>query len=242
MSDSLDVQAPLPAILADLQKALGSLGLGYLQVQARLSGHRLLLRLEGDSLPEPDALLGSLSPALEHMALTHRQRQVELFGFLANEGIPEWHREWRYQPQPNPNSPLYRAQRGDGVAIQQVLNYLLRPEGIQARVHFHPKLGLLQVNLQAAEAPDPAWAKDFLRRALTRLEWTFLQRLRLSGQKLGSFFPAWSQEFDLKQPAFWQAPQVPLTGRSPISEREISPLDKPPPPSPASQTESPGVS
>jgi hypothetical protein len=163
VSDSLDVQAPLPAILADLQEALGSLGLGHLQVQARLSGHRLLLRLEGDPLPEPDALLGSLSPALEHMALTHRQRQVELFGFLANEGIPEWHREWRYQPQPNPNSPLYRAQRGDEVAIQQVFNYLLRPEGIQARVHFHPKLGLLQVNLQAAEAPDPAWAKDFLR-------------------------------------------------------------------------------
>lgn len=233
MSDSLDVQAPLPAILADLQEALESLGLGHLQVQARLSGHRLLLRLEGDPLPEPNALLESLSPALEQMALTHRQRQVELFGFLANEGIPEWHREWRYQPQPNPNSPLYRAQRGDGVAIQQVFNYLLRPEGIQARVHFHPKLGLLQVNLQAAEAPDPDWARDFLRRALTRLEWTFLQRLRLSGQKLGSFFPAWSQEFDLKQPAFWQSPQVPLTGRSPISEREISPLDKPPPPSPA---------
>jgi hypothetical protein len=117
------------------------------------------------------------------------------------------------------------------VAIQQVFNYLLRPEGIQARVHFHPKLGLLQVNLQAAEAPDPDWARDFLRRALTRLEWTFLQRLRLSGQKLGSFFPAWSQEFDLKQPAFWQSPQVPLTGRSPIAEKER--VAEPPPPSPA---------
>ena len=90
MSDSLDVQAPLPAILADLQEALESLGLGHLQVQARLSGHRLLLRLEGDPLPEPNALLESLSPALEQMALTHRQRQVELFGFLANEGIPFW--------------------------------------------------------------------------------------------------------------------------------------------------------
>lgn len=203
---SVDVQAALPEIVARLQAALGSLGLGHLQVQARLSGQRLLLRLEG-ILPDPERLLQGLLPTLEQLALTHRHRQVELFGFPPNEGIPEWHREWRYQPPPNPNSPLYRAQRGDGEAIQYVLNYLLRPQGLQARVHLHPKLSLLQVNLQAAEVPDPAWAKDFVRRVLTRLEWTFVQRLRLSGQKLGSFLPAWSQEFDLKQPVFWQAPR-----------------------------------
>jgi hypothetical protein len=98
---------------------------------------------------------------------------VELFGFPPNEGIPEWHREWRYQPPPNPNSPLYRARQGDEEALQEVLNYLLHPEGIRARVHLHPKLGWLQINLQAAEAPDPAWAKDFVRRVLTRLELTF---------------------------------------------------------------------
>lgn len=151
--------------------------------------------------------------------------------FPPNEGIPEWHREWRYQPPPNPNSPLYRAQRGDGEAIQYVLDYLLRPQGIQARVYLHPKLGLLQVNLQAAEVPDPAWAKDFVRRALTRLEWTFVQRLRLSGQKLGSFLPAWSQEFDLKQPAFWQASPTRLSPfPSPAADAAEG---EPSPPSPA---------
>jgi hypothetical protein len=228
MSDhSVEVQAALPEIVARLQAALGSQGLGHLQVQARLSGHRLLLRLEGDPLP----LLQGLLPTLEEIALSYRQRQVELFGFPPNEGIPEWHREWRYQPPPNPNSPLYRAQRGDGEAIQYVLDYLLRPQGIQARVHLHPKLGLLQVNLQAAEVPDPAWAKDFVRRALTRLEWTFVQRLRLSGQKLGSFLPAWSQEFDLKQPAFWQASPTRLSPfPSPAADAAEG---EPSPPSPA---------
>lgn len=232
MSDhSVEVQAALPEIVARLQAALGSQGLGHLQVQARLSGHRLLLRLEGDPLPDADRLLQALLPTLEEIALSYRQRQVELFGFPPNEGIPEWHREWRYQPPPNPNSPLYRAQRGDGEAIQYVLDYLLRPQGIQARVHLHPKLGLLQVNLQAAEVPDPAWAKDFVRRALTRLEWTFVQRLRLSGQKLGSFLPAWSQEFDLKQPAFWQASPTRLSPfPSPAADAAEG---EPSPPSPA---------
>ena len=222
-------QPALLEIVACLQAALSSLELGYLQVQARLSGHRLLLRLEGDPLPNPDWLLQRLLPTLEQLALTHRHCQVELFGFPPNEGIPEWHREWRYQPPPNPNSPLYRAQQGDVEAIQYVLSYLLRPEGIQTRVHLHPKLGLLQVNLQAAEVPDPAWAKDFVRRVLTRLEWTFVQRLRLSGQKLGAFFPAWSQEFDLKQPAFWQAPPARLSPfPSPAPD-----TGEPSPPSPA---------
>ncbi|MFS8866144.1 hypothetical protein NW857_11055, partial [Synechococcus sp. H55.9] len=124
---SVDVQAALPEIVARLQAALGSLGLGHLQVQARLSGQRLLLRLEGDPLPDPERLLQGLLPTLEQLALSYRQRLVELFGFPLGEGIPEWHREWRYQPPPNPNSPLYRAQRGDGEAIQYVLNYLLRP-------------------------------------------------------------------------------------------------------------------
>ncbi len=195
-------QVALPDIVACLGEALG----GHIHVQARVSGHRLLLRLEGDPLPAPDPLLESLSPVLEQMALLHKQRHVELFGFPVNEGIPEWHREWCYQPQPNPNSPLYRARQGDVEAIQYLFNYLLRPEEIQARVHLNLKLGLLQINLQATESPDPAWAKDFVRRTLARLELTFLQRLRLSGQKMGSFLPVWSQEFDLKQASFWQAP------------------------------------
>ncbi|MGQ9836577.1 MAG: hypothetical protein ACUVRV_01075 [Cyanobacteriota bacterium] len=73
-----------------------------------------------------------------------------------------------------------------------MLNYLLRYKGIQACVHLNRKLGLLRVNLQAVESPDPDWAKEFMRRTLACLELTFLQRLRLSGQKLGSFLPTWS--------------------------------------------------
>jgi hypothetical protein len=230
-SSAASPQPPLSERVARLQAALSALGLSSLQVQARLSGHRLLLRLEGEPLPDPDWLLESLLPTLEEMALSYRQRQVELFGFPPNEGIPEWHREWRYQPPPNPNSPLYRARQGDEEALQEVLNYLLHPEGIRARVHLHPKLGWLQINLQAAEAPDPAWAKDFVRRVLTRLELTFVQRLRLSGQKLSSFFPSWSQEFDLKQPAFWHAPPARL---SPFPSPAADAADgEPPRPSPA---------
>jgi hypothetical protein len=126
-SSAASPQPPLSERVARLQAALSALGLSSLQVQARLSGHRLLLRLEGEPLPDPDWLLESLLPTLEEMALSYRQRQVELFGFPSNEGIPEWHREWRYQPPPNPNSPLYRARQGDEEALQEVLNYLLPP-------------------------------------------------------------------------------------------------------------------
>ncbi|MEN9230278.1 MAG: hypothetical protein Q6L68_05180, partial [Thermostichus sp. DG02_5_bins_236] len=133
---------------------------------------------------------------------------VEIFAFPATEEIPEWHRQWEGQVQLNPDGPLYRAKQGDVEAIHYLLNYLLRREGIQARIHLNRKLGLLQVNLQAVEAPDPDWARDFMRRTLARLELIFLQQLRLSGQKLGSFFPTWSQEFDLKEASFWQAPPV----------------------------------
>ncbi|MEN9226314.1 MAG: hypothetical protein Q6M54_12675 [Thermostichus sp. DRC_bins_24] len=211
-------QVALPDILTGLEEALGSLALGHVQVQARVSGHRLLLRLEGDPLPEPDPLLAALAPTLEQIASAQGHRHVELFGFLTNEGIPEWHREWQWQVQPNPDGPLYRARQGDVEAIHYLLNYLLRPEGIQARVHLNRKLGLLQINLQAAEPPDPAWAKDFVRRTLARLELGFLQRLRLSGQKIGSFLPAWSQEFDLKQAGFWQAPRVRPTSPKPLTD------------------------
>ncbi|MCF2970970.1 hypothetical protein L1047_07170 [Synechococcus sp. Nb3U1] len=207
MSNSFS-QGALPDIVTCLGEALGSLELGHVRVQARVSGHRLLLRLEGEPLPEPDSLLASLAPTLEHIALTWGQRHVELFGFLTNEGIPEWHRQWEGQVQLNPNGTLYRAKQGDVEAIHYLLNYLLRNEGIHARIHLNRKLGLLQINLQAVEPPDPAWAKDFMRRTLARLELTFLQQLRLSGQKLGSFLPTWSQEFDLKQASFWQVPPV----------------------------------
>lgn len=204
-------QVNLPDIVARLEAELKGL-----QVQARISGRRLLVRIEGDPLPEPDHLLEQLAPTLTTIAATYGQRWVEIFGFPLGEGIPEWHRQWEGQVQLNPNGPLYRAKQGDVEAIDYLLNYLLRYEGIQARVHLNRKLGLLQVNLQAAESPDPDWAKDFMRRTLARLELTFLQRLRLSGQKLGSFLPTWSQEFDLKQANFWQAP--PLRPRIPLQQ------------------------
>ncbi|MEN9241175.1 MAG: hypothetical protein Q6K55_02680 [Thermostichus sp. DG02_3_bins_51] len=197
-------QVNVSDMVARLQAGLD----GHLQVQARLSGHRLLVRIEGDPLPEPDRLLEHLAPTLEAIAAVYGQRRVEIFAFPATEAIPEWHRQWEGQVQLNPDGPLYRAKQGDVEAIHYLLNYLLRREGIQARIHLNRKLGLLQVNLQAAEAPDPTWAKDFMRRTLARLELIFLQQLRLSGQKLGSFFPTWSQEFDLKEASFWQAPPV----------------------------------
>ncbi|MFQ3585064.1 MAG: hypothetical protein SNJ85_09080 [Cyanobacteriota bacterium] len=197
-------QVHLPDIVARLAASLGE----PFQVQARVSGHRLLVRIDGDPLPEPDPLLERLAPTLEAIAAAYGQRWVEIFAFPATEGIPEWHRQWEGQVHLNPEGSLYRAKQGDVEAIRYLLNYLLRQEGIQARVHLNRKLGLLQINLQAVESPDPAWAKDFMRRILTRLELPFLHQLRLSGQKLGSFLPTWSQEFDLKQTSFWQAPPV----------------------------------
>ncbi|MEN9239105.1 MAG: hypothetical protein Q6K80_12890, partial [Thermostichus sp. DG_1_6_bins_120] len=60
-------QVNVSDMVARLQAGLD----GHLQVQARLSGHRLLVRIEGDPLPEPDRLLEHLAPTLEAIAAVY---------------------------------------------------------------------------------------------------------------------------------------------------------------------------
>ncbi|MGQ9836578.1 MAG: hypothetical protein ACUVRV_01080 [Cyanobacteriota bacterium] len=72
----------LPDIVARLEA-----GLKGLQVQARVSGQRLLVRVEGDPLPDPDRLLEQLAPMLAAIAAVYGQRWVEIFGFGSQNGI-----------------------------------------------------------------------------------------------------------------------------------------------------------
>ncbi|MEH2290811.1 hypothetical protein [Nostoc sp.] len=90
---------------------------------------------------------------------------------------------------------LKLAKQGDAEAIAFLMNRHLYPKGIAAKVIFQD--ACLEVMLESAEVPNQQILVAFIRKGLTALGATSVERVKVFGQQTDKNFPDWSQEFDL---------------------------------------------
>ncbi|WP_373528513.1 hypothetical protein [Nostoc sp.] len=90
---------------------------------------------------------------------------------------------------------LKLAKQGDSQAIAFLMNRHLHPKGITAKVAF--KDTSLEVILESAQVLNQQILVAFVRKGLTRLGSTSVERVKVDGQQTGEDFPAWSKEFNL---------------------------------------------
>ncbi len=87
------------------------------------------------------------------------------------------------------------AKQGNPKAIAALLNRSLQAKGITAKAAV--KNGCLQIMLEAAKVPPKQPYLDSLRKGLTNLMPTAIQKVRVYGKHAGEDVPEWLEEFDL---------------------------------------------
>ena len=87
------------------------------------------------------------------------------------------------------------AKRGNPKAIAALLNCSFQPKGITAKAAV--KNGCLQLILEATKVPPKQPYVNSLRKGLTNLMPTAIQKVRVYGKQVGEDVPEWLEEFDL---------------------------------------------
>lgn len=177
-------------------------------IQAQRQERLLRLLLDLEQPTDPESVTAQVHQYLLELELESTE-QVQVYGRLQGESIPQWYREILLPLRASSRQPsrIERAQNAEPEAIAEVITYLLKPEGIRSRVHYSRRAGLLQVILLAQEqVPDQETSVDKVAKIVAKLQLTFVKTLRIAGQKQGSFLPSWSQDLDLSQdPSFWSS-------------------------------------
>ena len=91
-------------------------------------------------------------------------------------------------------SILELAKQGNPNAIATLLNRHLQPKGITVKAAL--KDCCLQVMLEASQVPNQEKLVDFIRKGITGLGVTSIERVKVYGRQVGEDIPAWSQEFE----------------------------------------------
>ncbi|RCJ23160.1 hypothetical protein A6S26_00965 [Nostoc sp. ATCC 43529] len=84
---------------------------------------------------------------------------------------------------------LELARQGDPQAIASVINYLLQPKHITAKVVF--KDDCLQITLESSQVPEQESSVTFIRKLITRLELSAIKYVKISGQRSGETSVFW---------------------------------------------------
>ncbi len=180
-------------------------GSPFVTLQANRQGQLLRLLLDLAEPTDPDQIVPQLHQSLIDLELESTEI-VQVYGQVQGDSIPRWYREVQLQVKASTRqlSRIERAQNAEPEAIAEVISYLLKPEGIRSKVHYSRRAGLLQVILLADQIPDQETSVDRVSKIVAKLQLTFVQILRIAGQKLGSFFPSWSQDLHLSEhSSFW---------------------------------------
>ncbi|GAB4187961.1 MAG: hypothetical protein Fur006_28210 [Coleofasciculaceae cyanobacterium] len=96
------------------------------------------------------------------------------------------------QAQPN---LLELAKQGNAKAIATLMNRQLQPKGITAKAAL--KDGCLQIMLESAQVPNQEAFVAFIRKGISGLGATSIEKLKIYGRQIGEEFPSWSQELEL---------------------------------------------
>ncbi|MDX2272026.1 MAG: hypothetical protein NW237_08760 [Cyanobacteriota bacterium] len=170
-----------------------------LTITAKRQGQELRLLLESPQLLGAEPLTTQIQELLKSLQ-TDSIAQVWLYGKQLEDPIPNWHSSFELPTDlpAKPPSKIELAKQGDPQAFQQILDYLLLSEGCSSKIHLNRQVGSMQVIIQGEEVPDQARLTDLVYKTLTRLDLKFVKKLRIAGQKRGSFFPSWSGDLDTR--------------------------------------------
>lgn len=86
------------------------------------------------------------------------------------------------------------AKQGNSKAIAALLNRFLQPKGITAKAAI--KNNCLHLMLEAAQVPPKQPYVDSLRKGLTKLIPTAIQKIKIYGKQVSEDLPEWVEEFD----------------------------------------------
>jgi hypothetical protein len=89
------------------------------------------------------------------------------------------------------------AKQGDAQAIAALMNHHLQPKGIYAKTASQD--GCLYIKLEGDQLPRQA-VTTFIRKGMTGLAASSIERVKVYGQRTGDWLPAWSEEFQLPNP------------------------------------------
>lgn len=87
------------------------------------------------------------------------------------------------------------AKQGNPRAIATLMNQSLQPKGITAKVAL--KDGCLQIMLESTQVPNQTSLVAFVRKGVTSLGISSVERVKVYGKQSGEEFPAWNQDFEL---------------------------------------------
>ncbi|MEM9925381.1 MAG: hypothetical protein AAF915_16785 [Cyanobacteria bacterium P01_D01_bin.50] len=87
------------------------------------------------------------------------------------------------------------AKQGDLQAIHTLINHLLRPKGIIAKVGI--KDDFLQILLESQEPPQQKEVIASIRNFISNLKITNIDRVKVFARKRGEDFPLWNTEFEI---------------------------------------------
>ncbi|PHM09647.1 hypothetical protein [Nostoc sp. 'Peltigera malacea cyanobiont' DB3992] len=90
---------------------------------------------------------------------------------------------------------LELAKQGDAQAIASVINYLLQPKDITAKVVL--KDGCLQVMLESFQVPEQESSVTFIRKLIIKLEATPIKSVKIYGKGKGQTSVAWIDDLKL---------------------------------------------
>lgn len=93
-------------------------------------------------------------------------------------------------------SLIERAKQGDAEAIATLVNRQLQPKGILAKVAVTREC--LQIILESTAVPIQQQLVAYIWNAMSRLEASSIQKVKIYGKQAGNDFPAWHQEFELQ--------------------------------------------
>jgi chemotaxis signal transduction protein len=102
-------------------------------------------------------------------------------------------------PTPEQDRILQQARAGDPQVIARLLNYKLNPEGINAKVTWNKSR--LQIDLAAAEFPQPQRCTQIIERGLKKLQIPGLSQVEVIGQRSEQSQPLWRQTLSLASTA-----------------------------------------
>jgi hypothetical protein len=125
--------------------------------------------------------------------------------------------------QPN---PLELAKQGNPQAIASLLNRNLQPKGITVKVASKPG-GVLQILLEAAQAPDAKEMSAFIQQGMAKLQPAGVRSLVIFSKSTGEDIPNWSREIVLGAPVAEPVDKTPPPSPAPKPAKASSPAPKP---------------
>ncbi|NJN12847.1 MAG: hypothetical protein HC815_34820 [Richelia sp. RM1_1_1] len=87
---------------------------------------------------------------------------------------------------------LELAKQGDAQAIASLMNRQLQPKGITVKATINDSC--LQIMLLSHETPNQQALVEFIRKGLTGLKITSIERVQIFAKKIEEDFPSWSQD------------------------------------------------